>query len=451
MQSNKLNVLIYPMLSVHNINADSNYIIIKQICNELVKTNKYNFILLLDSKRPYVQGDLDKKVKILKIPFPQSKKHQVVYFNPNILDKIFKQYPIDIIWNNVVEQGHHFKYFQDIMIDHFRPKVFNYHHYIIHRSLDKITYYNPCKHIMLDQIMGSLLVDYNYFHTEYCYNMMMEEASDILNKTQLKKLKEISHINLGGYSKEIKTKEKYKIFTFIYNHRLSGYKRWKTTFEIFDKLYSEGYKFQVIFTAGDRGNLSTLEKKPYVVIKSLRRHSDYIEELSKCHANMINSIHETYCISIAESIMNNQIIIAPNRCTFPELLDKSYPYLFDDELEQEKKIKYILDNKVLEYKHKGKDKLLLTTHAKWIDNQFQNLKPSTEKDLIFNRIKKEKSKKAIKNYLDNINIVDMKSFRTFVYSLGYASQSFPIQKLQMLLKEFGFVFNITYDKYEKKI
>ena len=44
----------------------------------------------------------------------------------------------------------------------------------------------------------------------------------------------------------------------------------------------------------------------------------------------------------------------------------------------------------------------------------------------------------------------MQSFRTFVYSLGYASQSFPIQKLQLLLKEFGFVYNLTYDKYEKK-
>jgi len=438
------------MLSVHNINADSNYIIIKQICNELLKTDRYNFILLLDAKRPYVQGDLDKRVKVLRIPFPQSKKHQVVYFNPNILDKIFKQYPIDIIWNNVVEQGHHLKYFQDIMVDHFRPKVFNYHHYVIHRSLDKLTYYNPCRHILLDQIMGSMLVDYNYFHTEYCYNMMFEEAKDVLNEKQIENLKKISHIKLGGYSKKIQTTEKHKIFTFIYNHRLSGYKRWKTTFELFDKLYSEGYKFQVIFTAGDRDNLSTLEKKPYVVVKSLRRHSDYIKELSKCHANVINSIHETYCISIAESILNNQIIIAPNRCTFPELLDESYPYLFDNETEQEEKIKYILDNAITEYNYKEQDKLLLTNHAKNIDNIFQELKPTSEKDLVFNRIKKEDSKIKIKEFLDKNRLIDMSKFRTFVYSLGYASQSFPIQKLQLLLKEFGFVYNLTYDKYEKK-
>ena len=450
MQGNKLNVLIYPMLSVHNINSDSNYIIIKQICNELLKTDNFNFILLLDNKRPYVQGDLDKRVKIIRIPFPNSKKHQVIYFNPNILDKVFKRYPIDIIWNNVVEQGHHFKYFQDIMIDHFRPKVFNYHHYVIHRSLDKITYYNPCKHILLDQIMGSLVVDFNYFHTNYCYNMMLEEAKDVLNDHQIEKFKKISHIKLGGYSKKIKTKTKYDKFTFIYNHRLNGYKKWKTTFEIYDKLHSEGYNFQVLFTAGDKDNLSTLEKKPYVIIKSLRRHSDYLEELSKCHANMINSIHETYCISIAESIMNDQIIIAPNRCTFPELLDDSYPYLFDNVEEQEQKLRNILDKGITEYKHKSKNKLLLTKHAEWIGEQFKKLKETSEKDLIFNRIKKENSKQQIKQYIEKNKVTSIQEFRKFVYSLGYASQSFPVQKLQLLLQEFGYVYNLTYDKYERK-
>ena len=280
--------------------------------------------------------------------------------------------------------------------------------------------------------------------------MLMEESEDILTQEKMKQLKDKCHINLGGYSEKIKTIEKHKTFTFIYNHRLSGYKRWKITFEIFDKLYNEGYNFQVVFTAGDRDNLSTLEKKPYVVIKSLRRHSDYIKELAKCHCNMINSIHETYCISIAESIMNDQIIIAPNRCTFPELLDKSYPYLFDTVEAQEQKIKYILDNGILEYKHKEKDKLLLINHSKFIDKTFQKLKQTSEKDLVFNRIKKEESKKQIKNYLDKNRLINMRDFRTFVHSLGYASQSFPIQKLQRLLQEFNYVYNITYDKYELK-
>jgi len=41
MQNTKLNILIYPMLSVDFLNSDSNYIIIKQLCNELLKTKIY--------------------------------------------------------------------------------------------------------------------------------------------------------------------------------------------------------------------------------------------------------------------------------------------------------------------------------------------------------------------------------------------------------------------------
>ena len=152
----KLNVLIYPMLSVNNLNADSNYIIIKQLCNELLKTKKYNFFLLIDSNRKYVKDDLNSLVKILKVPMPRSKKHQVIHFNSNIFREIFKKYAFDIIWNNVVEQGHHLKYFPDTIVDAFRPKVFNYHHYVIHRSLERVTNYLPCTHILYDQIVGSL-------------------------------------------------------------------------------------------------------------------------------------------------------------------------------------------------------------------------------------------------------------------------------------------------------
>ena len=77
MQNSKLNILIYPMLSVDVLNSDSNYIIIKQLCNELIKTKKYNFFLLIDSQRKYVKDDLNSLVKIIKMPMPKSKKHWI--------------------------------------------------------------------------------------------------------------------------------------------------------------------------------------------------------------------------------------------------------------------------------------------------------------------------------------------------------------------------------------
>jgi len=446
MQSPKLNILIYPMLSVDVINADSNYIIIKQICNELAKTNKYNFLLLLDSNRKYYKDNLTSQVKIVNVPFPKSKKHQVVHFNTNILKQLFAKYVFDIIWNNVVEQGHNFKYFQDTIIDDYRTKVFNYHHYVIHRSLDRITSYLPATNILYNQVMGSLGADLNYFHTEYCKKMMVEEARDIVLPKHVSEILNKSVVKLGGYGKEIKSTKKYEKYTFVYNHRLSGYKNWKTTFQIFDELYNDGIDFQVICTAGDKDNINTINKKPYVVVKSFTQHEDYLKELSKCHANTINSQHETYCISIAESILNDQVVILPNSCTFPELVDKNYPYLFD-KIEQQKKIlKHLIENNIKSFDH-DKTKLLISNHVKNIDEMFQKL--GSNRKPVFQAIKNLANKNKIQQHLVKNKELDFHVFKNFLFKMGYATQSFPLTKIKILLNEFGYQHNMLKNKYIK--
>lgn len=446
MQNPKLNVLIYPMLSVDNLNSDSNYIIIKQICNELIKTGKYNFFLLIDKNRSYVRDNLNPLVKILSVPLPKSKKHQVIYFNSNLFRQLFKKYAFDLIWNNVVERGHHFRYFEDTLLDSQRFKVFNYHHYVIHRSLENLTNYLPCQHILYDQLVGSLGADLNYFHTQYCYNMLEEEAKDILSIDSIKKIKEKSVIKLGGYNNKIKSSKKYDKFTFIYNHRLDGYKRWQTTFNQFDKLYDNGYEFQVIITAGDKANINTINNKPYTIVKSFTKHSDYIKELSKCHANTINSIHETYCISIAESILNNQIVILPNRCTFPELVGKDYKYLFNDEEQQYEILKKIIEKGIKKQEYSTIDQLKLENHVNNIDKLFRNLAKPDKSD-IFLRIKKDITKKKIKEYCSKRPEIDLEKFRSFIFSLGYASQSFPSVKIKFILNELGYDYNISKNKF----
>jgi glycosyltransferase involved in cell wall biosynthesis len=448
MQDPKLNILIYPMLSVDVLNADSNYIIIKQLCNELLKTGRYNFFLLIDANRKYVKDDLNSLVKILKIPMPKSKKHQVIHFNSNIFRAIFKKYSFDIIWNNVVEQGHHLRYFQDTIVDDFRPKVFNYHHYVIHRSLEKVTSYLPCMHILYDQLVGSLGADMNFFHTKYCYDMLIEEANDVLNSDKISLLKEKSQISLGGYCNEIEQGQKYEKFTFIYNHRLDGYKNWKDTFAIFDQLHSEGLDFQVILTAGDKDNINTINKKPYTIVKSFTKHQDYLKELSKCHSNVINSRHETFCISIAESIMNDQVVVLPNRCTFPELVGEDYPYLFDTMDQQIAIMRKLIKDGIKEYKHHTKPLLKLSNHAGNIHKYFTQLGIKSKQNL-FDSIKKQSSKNKIVEYLEHHNEIDLTNFKNYVFKLGYASQSFPNGKLKQLLNEFGYDYNINLDKYIK--
>tara|TARA_R100001460_G_scaffold78131_3_gene119096 strand:+ start:32 stop:877 length:846 start_codon:yes stop_codon:yes gene_type:complete len=277
--------------------------------------------------------------------------------------------------------------------------------------------------------------------------MLMEEAKDILNKDKIKLLKEKSVINLGGYTNEIKSINKYDKFTFIYNHRLDGYKNWQITFDIFDQLWNEGLDFQVILTAGDKDNINTINKKPYCIVKSFTKHNDYLKELSKCHCNTINSRHETYCISIAESIMNEQITVLPNRCTFPELVGKEYPYLFNNTDEQLNMLRQLIQNNIKKYNYKTKNKLTLKNHSQTIDKLFTKL--CSSKKTYFDKIKKQKTKVEIKKYLSKYNEINLTVFKNFIFSLGYASQSFPNKKLKSILNEMGYDYNINLDKFQK--
>ena len=237
-------------------------------------------------------------------------------------------------------------------------------------------------------------------------------------------------------------------FTFIYNHRLDGYKNWQITFNQFDQLWDEGLDFQVILTAGDKDNINTINKKPYCIVKSFTKHSDYLKELSKCHCNTINSRYETYCISIAESIMNEQITVLPNRCTFPELVGEGYPYLFQNIEEQLEMLRNLIKNNIRQYNYSTKNKLTLKNHSKTIGFFFKKLgKP--EKNDIFNKIKKQKTKIEIKKYLSKYNEVNLTVFKNFIFSLGYASQSFPNRKIKIILNELGYDYNINLDKYQK--
>jgi hypothetical protein len=48
-----------------------------------------------------------------------------------------------------------------------------------------------------------------------------------------------------------------------------------------------------------------------------------------------------------------------------------------------------------------------------------------------------------------VDYVDLNEFKNFIYSLGYASQSFPLQKIKNILEEFGFYYNMMTHKYSK--
>jgi len=449
MPHRRLNVLIYPMWSVDSINADSNYIIIKQICNELIPTGRFNFYLIMDSNRKYVRDDLNKMVRLIGLPQPRSKKLQVAAWNTNALRQILDRLPIDIVWNNVVERGHHFKWWQDTLEAYVRPIVFNYHHYVIHRSLNHVAYYNPCQHILADQLSGSLQADCNYFHTQHCRDMLFEEAADWLHPKKIDDLESRTICHLGGYCNPIASQEKYDKFTFVYNHRMAGYKNWRTTWELFDQLHDEDFEFEVILTGGDKGGL-TKASRPYTKIRAFTTHADYLQELARCHANVINSQHETYCIAIAESMMCDQVVVAPNAVTFPELLGQAYPYLFDTVEAQLEMLRQILTNDVRQYNH-DTDRLLVSNHAKYIGGLWTGLYDKMKgHKKVLEAIRDDSKRTQIAAFMEKHTKFRLEAFVKLIRKLNLETQAFPISKIKMLLDEQGFQHNFATDMFEKR-
>jgi len=68
----------------------------------------------------------------------------------------------------------------------------------------------------------------------------------------------------------------------------------------------------------------------------------YYKFLSQANILLITSKEDTFNYSVMESIMNKTVVLAPNKCAFPELLHKDYLYNNWDELRQ--KIWYYLKN-----------------------------------------------------------------------------------------------------------
>lgn len=441
MQDHRLNVLIYPMFSVDSMNSDSNYIIIKKITEGILEqTDRYNFILLLDKNRQsdYVR-DIDRRVKLIGVPMPRGKQNQVITFDQQMFHDILKKYPADIIWNNVVEQGHNFKRFYSTFDADREMKVFNYHHYVIHRSLDK-TIYEISENVLLQQMIGSIPVDINYFHSQHSYKMLTEEAQEVLSSKSIQRIKDSAMIELGGYVSPIQGGKQYDKFTFIYNHRLDDYKNYKQTFDQFDRLHSEGIEFQVIVTGGDSKNVETYNGLPYVTVKNFTRHEDYFKELTKCHANVTNSIHETYCIAVAESMMANQVIVAPRRVTFPQLLGKNYPYLFDTHEQQYQMLKKIVTDDIRSYDH-NTDRISLKQGVLNVRSILDTLRDRIKP--VLPNLKDDKKRDALLKFADKHRTLTIKQMRRELNRLTLDAQSFANPKVKTLIDELGYEFDVN--------
>ena len=86
-----------------------------------------------------------------------------------------------------------------------------------------------------------------------------------------------------------------------------------------------------------------IENKFGKIIRSnFNNWNDYYKFVSESKILIITSFEETFGYQVLDAINNNCIPLAPNRCSYPELLPKDY--LYDNEEELFNKIEMVLNN-----------------------------------------------------------------------------------------------------------
>jgi len=427
-----------------NLNADSNYIFIKNLINGILKKRPDWYFLYIfpnNSDFIYLPDEIIKNPQVIRIPLfmPTAKKLQVVNFDSQWWYNFNFNYAIDNFINNSPELTHGLLVIQQTYTKDAIYKIINQHHYIIHSDLPYPSKDLGDRGLTLTQLIGTYLGDINIFNSDNCKKMINDNYQKYWGKVPEYKYKKIYF----GFDFEYYDKNRIKPTdkpTFVYNHRFQDYKNWQETFQVFDILWQKGYKFNVLISSISAKH-TEIAKKPYIKeTRRLFKHEDYLKYISPAQINMINSQHETLCISAIESMIYGQVLIAPKKATFPELTPPDYPYLFNTQSEQIQKTEYLLTHP--EEIKKWGDILKKFVREKFNEGYFidQWINILEDKDYDIQQLLEGlKKRKELENYLSDIKgeiplIILFKRLRDWIGQ----RQAFPNIRLKRLLNYYGF-------------
>lgn len=334
-------ILIQPMLSKAELNADSCYNLIRRLVTGIRRRRPdWHFLVLWPTRDcgfRYVSDGFFDDPNVHRVAWRISvrKKVNANHFDSLLYERLFRDYPIDLIWCNLGEIAGALYDAQDGQYPVCVPVV-NAHHYVLHHSLP-YSVESGQTNGLLHQLVGAYCSTVNVVDSDHCKWMLFDNADRFLAKTVTDKIKastvKICHGPLEG-SKDWKPKSRPgPVPVIAYNHRLQTYKRYAETFLVLDRLYRAGVKFKMLFFTATADFISRVKKYPWVEVRFNEPHEDYLRDLAECDLNVTNSVHETFCISAVESMAYGQVLVAPDGITFREItgadgVNSGYPYLF---------------------------------------------------------------------------------------------------------------------------
>jgi len=219
-------------------------------------------------------------------------------------------------------------------------------------ELEEIQIKDYMRHITPDDILYCSDLSFPGFFPNVLYHKRPRKAFAYCHATSINKFDYFENVNYSKWSVETAHSEMFdKVFVGSKYH--ADKLKWKNV-EVVGLpkppfcTYKEQKIYDVISVARpcvqkvnsmveDRVNVEWP-----IVRKECNSWGEYYKFLSQAKILLISAKEDTFNYSIVEAIMNNTIVLAPYRCSYPELLPPEY--IWQNVFDLKEKIKYYLDH-----------------------------------------------------------------------------------------------------------
>jgi len=342
-----------------NMNADSNFGYLRAVIPEMERQTTDTVFLIFFPDPEYGHGRWvyhddglqSDRVMFIRWPYDTTMRSSVLGFDPERFARIDLDFGPVTYWANQVETaGLIAGGYRQSFNTSARPSLVAQHHYIIHPSLPYRT--DGLFPRLWAQIGGSLAADRVVYNSNHCRVMARESFLEWLSFRKFAELDSKSSTLLFGLvdpnQPVAPVAEPGSKPIVLYNHRFEAYKRPDVTFDVLDSLRGE-FDFEIWATQTVEQKSGGRRQYQYDRTIFEPARADYLARIAFPAINTINSVHETYCIAIMDSIAAGHLVVVPNGVTFPELLPRDYPFKFNDPKQQRSMIRHIFQTWPVEY------------------------------------------------------------------------------------------------------
>lgn len=187
------------------------------------------------------------------------------------------------------------------------------------------------------QAIGETMA-WNLWESPKCKSIATRSAARFLSIAGRQALEQNGDMVYSGFddalAQPLQLDQRHGTFSVIVRGRLTGSKNVDKILDIYNRFYAGGRKVQMIVTTGDVKNKLTvldeaMQTNRTIQLKRFPGRDAAVEEMRKCHAFVIWSSHELFCVSAWEMLAAGLLGVFKKEDWLDGLLPPGYPYVAD--------------------------------------------------------------------------------------------------------------------------